>query len=64
MRGHIAIPWITDYLEELRAIIKECDNPRPEDSLCTQCRERSRFIDRIEEILKWHGDYTENGQNQ
>lgn len=52
---YIAVPWINDYLEELRAIVRNCDRPRPEDELCIQCRERQRVIDRLEEILKEHG---------
>jgi hypothetical protein len=54
--GHIAIPWITDYLDELRAITKHCERPRPEGVKCIQCREKDRIIGQIEDILKEHGD--------
>jgi hypothetical protein len=54
---YIAIPWITDYLEELRVIIRDCDKPlmKPEDTECIRCRELVMVIARIEEILKEHG---------
>jgi hypothetical protein len=57
---YIAIPWITDYLEELRSVIRECDRPQVIDGqevypLCIQCHEKERFVNRIEEILREHG---------
>jgi hypothetical protein len=50
---YVAVPWITDYLEELRAMVKNCDPPQ--DAFCPPCRERLTFIARIEQILKEHG---------
>ena len=52
---YIAIPWITDYLEELRSIVQDCHNPMVMGELCIQCREKERFIRGMEEILKEHG---------
>jgi hypothetical protein len=54
--GHIAIPWITDYLDELRAITAECERPQFDGTKCIQCREKDRIIGQIEEIIKEHGN--------
>lgn len=53
---YIAVPWINDYLEELRAIVRNCDRgDLPGDDLCPQCKEKQAVINRLEEILKEHG---------